>query len=132
MRQEEAMSDQSTAQSPNSYKEIESFPLGFSDPTDVISYDFYNQMPPRATSFNLIPIQHENQVDDLINRVTDYYVEKSQPTHLSFDVDSFFSEDLKTPIVEEEDDSERYMQLSRRKAYLEFALARTLSEIKGL
>jgi len=132
MRQEEAMSEQSTAQSPNSYKETDSFPLGFSDPTDVISYDFYSQMPPRTTSFGLIPIHHESQVDDLINKVTDFYVEKSQPANLSFDVDSFFSEDLKTPTVEVEDDSERYMQLSRRKAYLEFALARTLSEIKGL
>jgi len=132
MRQEEAMSEQSTAQSPNSYKEIDSFPLGFSDPTECISYDFYSQMPPRTTSFGLIPIHHESQVDDLINKVTDYYVEKSQPANLSFDVDSFFSEDLKTPIAEEEEDSERYMQLSRRKAYLEFALARTLSEIKGL
>jgi len=132
MKQEETVSDQSTAQSPNSHKEIESFQLGMADPTDVISYDFFNQMPPRTTSYGLGQIEHDSQIDDMLNKVTDFYVEKSNPISHSFDVDSFFSEDLRKNSVEMEDDSERYTQLSRRKAYLEFALARTLSEIKGL
>jgi hypothetical protein len=132
MREEEFVSDESTAQSPNSQNEVESpFQIGFADPTDVISYDFYNQMPARTYSYGLGPITHDSQIDSMLNKVTDYYVEKSAP--ISLDVDSFFSSDLNVaPAVAMDDETERYEQLSRRKAYLELALAKTMNEIQGL
>jgi len=120
------VSDQSTAQSPNSFQ-------CSADPTDVISYDFFTQMPPRTYSYGLGPITHDGQVDGMLNKVTDYYVEKTNTNNFSLDVDSFFSDDLKvTPVVSMEEDNERYEQLSRRKAYLELALANTINEIHGL
>jgi hypothetical protein len=119
------VSDQSTAQSPNSQ--------AMTDPTDVISYDFFSQMPARTYSYGLGPITHDSQIDGMLNKVTDYYVEKTNTNNFSLDVDSFFSDDLKVaPVVSMEEDTERYEQLSRRKAYLELALANTINEIQGL
>jgi hypothetical protein len=120
------VSDQSTVQSPNSQKDM-------ADPTDVISYNFFSQMPPRTYSYGLGPITHDSQIDGMLNKVTDYYVEKNNTNNFSLDVDSFFSDDLKVaPVVAMEEETERYEQLSRRKAYLELALANTINEIKGL
>jgi len=122
------VSDQSTAQSPNSQQEC-----AMADPTDVISYDFFSQMPARTYSYGLGPITHDSQIDGMLNKVTDYYVEKTNTNNFSLDVDSFFSDDLKVaPVVSMEEDTERYEQLSRRKAYLELALANTINEIQGL
>jgi hypothetical protein len=119
-------SDQSTAQSPNSESTFQ-----FADATEMISYDFFSQMPARTFSYG--PIAHDGQVDGMLNKVTDYYVEKANTNNFSLDVDSFFSDDLKTaPIVSMEEENERYEQLSRRKAALELALASTINEIQGL
>jgi hypothetical protein len=119
-------SDQSTAQSPNSESTFQ-----FADPAEMISYNIFSQMPARTFSYG--PITHDTQVDGMLNKVTDYYVEKANTHNFSLDVDSFFSDDLKTaPIVSMEEENERYEQLSRRKAALELALASTINEIQGL
>jgi hypothetical protein len=118
------VSDQSTAQSPNSQQDA---------PTDMISYDFFSQMPARTYSYGLGPITHDSQIDGMLNKVTDYYVESANTNQFSLDVDSYFSDDLKVaPVVTMEEDAERFEQLSRRKAYLEMALANTINEIQGL
>jgi hypothetical protein len=119
MREEEFVSDESTAQSPNSQNEID-------------DYVFYNQMPPRAYSYGLGPITHDSQIDGMLNKVTDYYVEQSNPINLSLDVDSYFSDDLNVAPVAMDDEAKKYAQLSWRKACLEMALAETMNEIKGL
>jgi len=132
MSEEEMISEQSTTQSTP-------FRIGLTDPTDVISYDMPDEVfYARAQSgvFALPPIHHDSQIDEMLNNVTNYFQSPSKVS-TSSDVDSFFADDLRNDersfyAFPAEDDSERFMQLSQRKAYLELALAKTLKEIKGL
>jgi hypothetical protein len=119
---EEDYSEESTTQSGNS--RVES-PFRYPEATSAIAYEpaahtfFFEQA---QEPFFLAPIEHDNQIDDMLNNVTNYFMEKSP---VSSDVDSYFSDDLRG-------ENEKLAQLSRRKAYLELALAKTLKEIKGL
>jgi len=123
--EEEALSEQSTSQGTTSNVDSSS-PLRFGsvDPTNVISYDvsenFYGQ------------INHDSQIDEMLSKVTDYYTETKM--NVSSDIDAFFSDDLRSEkaFVPESNCDDKLVQLSRRKAYLELALAKTLKEIKGL
>jgi len=101
------------------------------DPTDVISYDapisaFCRQFS-QPSFFNFATIETESQVDEMINNVASYFHNTPQVSN----VDSFFAESLQG---EEQNFSEahRLSQLSKRKAYLELALAKTLKELKDL
>jgi hypothetical protein len=131
--QEPSYSDQSTTQSPSlaSQSPLRVVP---NDPTDVISYDapmsaFCRQFSQPAF-FNMASIETESQVDEMINNVANYFHNTPQ-VHVASNVDSFFAESLQG---EEENFSEdhRLSQLSKRKAYLELALAKTLKELKDL
>jgi len=114
---EEMYSEQSTAQNSNTQSP---FRVAMADPTDVISYEAADNF------FFAAPIQHDSQIDEMLNGVTNYF----QNTN---DVDSFFADDLKQENFSAVDaDAERFSELSRRKTYLELALAKTLKEIKGL
>jgi hypothetical protein len=135
---EETYSDLSTTQSPTSQKSSYSpFGVDLADPTDVISYEapyFFRQTS--AGVFNFAPIHHDSQVDEMLTSVTDYFQNASNMTS---SVDSYFANDLQSEennhspfALLEADSTERYTQLSQRKAYLELALAKTLKEIKGL
>jgi len=128
--QEPTFSDQSTTQSPSlaSQSPIRVVPA---DPTDVISYDapisaFCRQFS-QPNFFNISSIETESQVDEMINNVASYFHNTPQVSN----VDSFFAESLQG---EEQNFSEahRLSQLSKRKAYLELALAKTLKELKDL
>jgi len=124
--EEETLSEQSTSQGTSSSVDSNS-PLRFApvDPTNVISYD--------ASETFFGQIQHDSQIDEILGKVTDYYTETK--VNASSDVDAFFSEDLRsenTYASLESNCDEKLVQLSRRKAYLELALAKTLKEIKSL
>jgi len=130
---EATYSDQSTTQSPSlaSQSPVRVIPA---DPTDVISYDapisaFCRQFS-QPSFFNFSNIENENQVDEMINNVASYFQSTPQ-VHIASNVDSFFAESLQG---EEQSFSEadRLSQLSKRKAYLELALAKTLKELKDL
>lgn len=94
--------------------------------------DFFFNQPSSYSVF--APIEHDNQIDDMLNQVTSHFSTKT-----SNDVDSYFSEDLNNIASaenlifssQEVDSKERFEQLSKRKAYLELALAKTLKEMKG-
>jgi hypothetical protein len=131
--QEASFSDQSTTQSPSlaSQSPIRVVP---SDPTDVISYDapmnaFCRQFS-QPSYFNFSSIETESQVDEMINNVASYFHNTPQ-VQVASNVDSFFAES-----VQGEDnnfsEADRLNQLSKRKAYLELALAKTLKELKDL
>jgi hypothetical protein len=99
-------------------------------PTEVpmLSYEtsdkyFFGQ--PQSDLFHPI-IENDNQIDDMLEKVTNYFLDN---TGASSDVDSFFSEDLKSP--QETMSAEKLSLLTKRKAYLELALAKTLKEIKS-
>jgi len=126
--QEATFSDQSTTQSTSPAR---GSPI---DPTDVISYDapmsaFCRQFS-QPSFFNFGTIETESQVDEMINNVANYFHNTPQ-VHVASNVDSFFAESSQE---EEKDFSEadRLSQLSKRKAYLELALAKTLKELKDL
>jgi len=132
--EEEALSEKSTSQGPSSYKDSNSpLRMDFVDPTDVISYTSENLLcakPKQVETFDLSPVQNDCHFDDLLGKVTNYFVQNSGNTS---DVDSFFSDDLKTGEANLSSfPDDRLAQLSRRKAYLEMALANTLKELKGL
>jgi hypothetical protein len=130
--QEASFSDQSTTQSPSlaSQSPVRVVPT---DPTDVISYDapmsaFCRQFS-QPSFFNFSSIETESQVDEMINNVASYFHNTPQ-VHVASNVDSFFAES-----VQGEDnfsEADRLNQLSKRKAYLELALAKTLKELKDL
>jgi len=93
--------------------------------------DSFSYETQACDSFFLPPIEHDSQVDDMLDKVTSFYMEKSAVS----DVDSYFSEDLrsnKNNFGDYSTEAEKLSQLSKRKAYLELALAKTLKEIKGL
>jgi hypothetical protein len=97
---------------------------------DSFSYESFGQTQ-ACDSFFLPPIEHDSQVDDMLDKVTSFYMDKSAVS----DVDSFFSDDLrsdKNNFGGYSTEAEKLAQLSKRKAYLELALAKTLKEIKGL
>jgi len=101
------------------------------DPTDVISYDapmsaFCRQFS-QPSFFNIASIETESQVDEMINNVASYFHNAPQ-VHVASNVDSFFAESGEDSFSE----AERLAQLSKRKAYLELALAKTLKELKDL
>jgi hypothetical protein len=128
--EEETYSEQSTTQGPSS--QIGSNSPFRADPTDVISYDvpetlFYRQ-PSQYRPFNFAPIEHDSQVDDMLSKVTNYFVENTNRTSVSSEIDSFFSEEKSS---DDDESSDRLSQLSMRKAYLELALAKTLKEMKS-
>lgn len=103
---EDAYSDETTTQGLVSQNES---PFRVNDPTSVISYD----------------IDNDNQIDDILDKVTNYFLDNSQSA--GSDVDAYFSDDLKSPSAE----TEKLALLARRKAYLELALAKTLKEMKS-
>jgi hypothetical protein len=129
--QEATFSDQSTTQSPSlaSQSPIRVVP---NDPTDVISYDapmsnFCRQFS-QPSFFNFATIETESQVDEMINNVASYFHSAPQ-VHVASNVDSFFAESSQE---DRESEADRLSQLSKRKAYLELALAKTLKELKDL
>jgi hypothetical protein len=129
--QEATFSDQSTTQSPSlaSQSPIRVVPA---DPTDVISYDapmsnFCRQFS-QPSFFNFATIETESQVDEMINNVASYFHSAPQ-VHVASNVDSFFAESSQE---DRESEADRLSQLSKRKAYLELALAKTLKELKDL
>jgi len=132
--EEETLSEQSTTQGPSSNADSSS-PLRFGsvDPTNVISYDAPESLA-YGQNFQVSTIEHDNQIDEMLSKVTDYFTE-TQKMNVSSDIDAFFSEDLRSErsfTSSESNPDEKLMQLSRRKAYLELALAKTLKELKGL
>jgi hypothetical protein len=131
--QEASFSDQSTTQSPSLASQSPVRGIN-ADPTDVISYDapisaFCRQFS-QPSFFNFASIETESQVDEMINNVASYFHNTPQ-VHVASNVDSFFAES-----VQGEDnnfsEADRLSQLSKRKAYLELALAKTLKELKDL
>jgi len=141
--EEEDYSEESTTQGPISQKDSNS-PLrnDLVDITDVISYDapeglIYGQ-PQRADSFFFPSVINDSQVDEIISNVTDYFVANSNNGNNSSDIDSFFAEELRGEVkissaygCQQAESNERLVQLNRRKAYLELALAKTMKEMKG-
>jgi len=130
--QEPTFSDQSTTQSP-SLASQSPMRVGAADPTDVISYDapisaFCRQFS-QPSFFNFGTIETESQVDEMINNVASNFHNTPQ-VQVASNVDSFFAESSQ----EENNFAEanRLSQLSKRKAYLELALAKTLKELKDL
>jgi hypothetical protein len=128
IRDEESVSEGSTAQSPNCQSDS-------MDPTDVISYSSSEDMfrglnypmvnLARQPSFNFVlpSFDNESQIDEMLNRVANYFVDN---TPVEANVDCFFSPELNN------ESNERLEQLSKRKMYLELELARTMNEIKDL
>jgi len=114
---EDTYSDETTTQGLISQNES---PFRVIDPTSVISYDFAPE-----SDFFVPTIENDNQIDDILNQVTSYFLDNSP--NAASDVDSFFSDDLKSPNSE----TEKLTLLARRKAYLELALAKTLKEMKN-
>lgn len=115
---EDTYSDETTTQGLISQNES---PYRVTDPTSVISYDFVSQ-----SDFIVPTIDHDSQIDDILEKVTSYFLDNSP--NAASDVDSFFSDDLKSPSSNE---TEKLALLARRKAYLELALAKTLKEMKS-
>ena len=127
--EEEIYSEGSTTQGSNSQSGSNSpLRVNLVDPTDVISYDvaetFFYRQPSVCRPFHVAPIQHDGQVDNMLSKVTSYFVESSNK---GSEVDSFFSRDA----TSSPQGDERLSQLNMRKAYLELALAKTLEEING-
>jgi len=96
------------------------------DLTNTISYPeeealFFTQMQ-RCGSF-LLP--SDNNVDDAITQVANYFVE-SQARGVHSDIDGFFA------VNNFECKDSKLEQLNQKKAYLEIALANTLQEINYL
>jgi len=121
---DDTYSEGSTTQSSNSQTESV---YRNADPACMISYQ-----PQSAEPFFLPPIENDNQIDDMLEKVTSFIYEKSTA---SSDIDSFFSDDLKREknnFSNFDVEADRLTQLSRRKAYLELVLAKTLKEIKSL
>jgi len=143
IREEESLSEGSTAYTNSP------FLAGQADPTDVISYEtpFLTFKEEKSTfptyieseqhfPYGLSPVRNENDIDDMLNRVANYF-EGPESIQVPSNVDSFFDMGLKSVeptivIPTSSDDNERYAQLKQRKAYLEFALARTMSEINKI
>jgi hypothetical protein len=123
---EEQASEESTTQSGNSQAQS---PYLFAESAPAFSYEPFLQS---SDSFFLPPLENDSQIDDMLDKVTNYFMEKpSVPS----DVDAYFSDELRndTQAFSTYDmESDKLAQLSRRKAYLELALAKTLKEIKGL
>jgi len=104
------------------------------EPMNTISYDdeepqFYTQMQ-RCGSFVAPIIESENQVDDAISKVANYFAENSHCHNFHSDIDSFFGDNIFAPREEVKD--VKLDALNKRKAYLEMALANTLQEIGSL
>jgi len=117
---------------------VYSTPYGIrsSEPVDftlnTVSKDLFSNQPSNIFT----TIENDSQIDDMLNQVTNHFsVNKS-----SVDVDSYFSDDLNRSetaeslifSTQDNESVERFEQLSKRKAYLELALAKTLKEMKGL
>jgi len=124
-----------TVQSPSQTVYSSQYEIRSSEPVDFTLEAqkdlFFNQ----TSSYSIFaPIEHDNQIDEMLNQVTSHFSAKT-----SNDVDSYFSEELNNlPTAEslifssaEVESKERFEQLSKRKAYLELALAKTLKEMKG-
>jgi len=125
---DEDLSEESTTQGPVSQDSDSPMRSDVNDPTDVISYDaadnFFGRQLGRADSTFFIPSAiNDSHVDEMLNNVTDYFVANNNKN----DVDSYFAEEKNSSQQEDE----RLVQLNRRKAYLELALAKTLKEMKG-
>jgi len=118
---EEESEESSTQSGGNSHMESP-FRYGEAPAMYESSNNFFFGQPQAQDPFFLPPIEHDNQIDDMLDKVSSYLMDKSP---VSADVDSYFSDDLRS-------ENEKLSQLSRRKAYLELALAKTLKEIKGL
>jgi hypothetical protein len=137
--EEDYASEQSTTQGPISQHDSESPRNDIVDPSELLSFDastnFYYSQPQQADSFYLQPLVKDHQVDDMLTKVTDYFTQKTAQVS---DVDSFFSDDLKTEVKQSSAygndaiSGDKLMELNRRKAYLELALAKTLKEMKDL
>jgi hypothetical protein len=129
---QEAFADHSTTQS-SSLASNSPVKTGVNDPTDVISYDlpfnpFCRQFS-QPSFFNF----STNQVDshrDEASSIPPLYQNHHYQSHVP-EIDSFFAEDLQSTSSSENESDERISQLSKRKAYLELALAKTLKEMKG-
>ena len=134
----ETFSNESTVQSPSA-QTVYSSPYGTrpSEPVDFtlsnVSKDLFCNQP---SSPIFATIENDSQIDDMLNQVTNHFSGNKS----SVDVDSYFSDDLNRSETaeslifssQENESVERFEQLSKRKAYLELALAKTLKEMKGL
>jgi len=131
--EEDTNSDETTTQGPASQSES---PFRAVNPVSVISYPFsenyYFGQQESSDSFYLPTIENDNQVDDVLGNVASYFLDNSS---VSSDVDSYFADDLKGQKKNSDVEvmsTEKLALLSRRKALLELALAKTLKEIKSL
>jgi hypothetical protein len=112
-------------------------PYRTTEPVSTISYDFSENFffgQPQHEAFFVPTIEHDNQIDDVLGNVASYFLDNSSAPS---DVDSYFADDLKSQKKNAQLDvealsSDKLAQLSRRKALLELALAKTLKEIKSL
>jgi len=137
--EEDYTSEQSTTQGPISQNDSESPRNDIVDPSELLSFDasinFHYGQSQQADSFYLPPVVKDHQVDDMLSKVTDYFTQKT--TQVS-DVDSFFADDLRSEVKQssaygnDANSGDKLMELNRRKAYLELALAKTLKEMKDL
>jgi len=138
--EDEDLSEESTTQGPASNQDSTS-PLrtDLADPTDVISYDaadglFGTQFARLDSTFYIPSAINDSHVDEMLNNVTEYFVGNTNKMNNSGDVDSYFAEEIRNeekPSSCQVDANERLVQLNKRKAYLELALAKTLKEMKG-
>jgi len=137
--EEEYTSEQSTTQGPISQNDSESPRNDIVDPSELLSFDastnFYYGQSQQAESFYLPSLVKDHQVDDMLTKVTDYFTQKTNQVN---DVDSFFADDLRSEVKQSSAygndaiSGDKLMELNRRKAYLELALAKTLKEMKDL
>jgi hypothetical protein len=124
--EEDTHSDDTTTQGIISQHET---PFRVNDPTSVISYELAQQ-----SDFFLPTIENDNQIDDVLQKVTNYFLDNTSSP--ASDVDSYFSDDLKSQkrdatFSSEANSAEKMALLAKRKAYLELALAKTLKEMKS-
>lgn len=128
---EENCSEQSTTQGPSSQNGSNSpFRTDMTEPTSAIYYPAPSSFVYEQDLFSVPSIGSNNQIDNILSKVTNYYTHET-PKPMASDIDSYFSDELRSEgkSVSEDD---RYEQLNRRKAILELALAKTLKEIKSL
>jgi hypothetical protein len=129
--EDEDLSEESTTQGPISQDSDSPMRSDVNDPTDVISYDaadnfFGNQLGRADSTFYIPSAINDSHVDEMLTNVTDYFVANNNTKN---DVDSYFAEEKNSS--QQDDANDRLVQLNRRKAYLELALAKTLKEMKG-
>jgi len=130
---EEIFSEEGMTQCGNPHMES---PFQYCEPTSAGSCGPVNNLffgqPQSTDSFYLPSIENDSQIDDMLNKVTSYFME--QPSSSS-DVDAYFADDLRSDnnsFSSFDMENDKLSQLSKRKAYLELALAKTLKEIKNL